>query len=53
MGVSPTFPRASLKDDPTYLSGASGKDILGRSYGSPSLSHPMSNMTHWCFSYTQ
>ena len=31
VGVSPMFPRASLKDDPTHLSGTLGKKRLGKS----------------------
>ena len=46
VGVSPMFPRASLKDDPTHLSGTLGKKRLGKSYASPIASHPMPSITH-------
>ena len=39
VGVSPTFPRVSLKNDPTHLCGTPGKDTLGRSYAGPTPSH--------------
>ena len=35
------FLRALLKEDPTHLSGTLGKDRLGRSFASPSPSHPI------------
>ena len=45
VGVSPMFPRASLKDDPTHLSGTLGKK-LGKSYASPIPSLLMPSITH-------